>query len=125
MYSFINVAGLAFGICACIVIYLIISYEFGFDRFHPDGERIYRITGLLQMGDGEKQFINSPVPEVIELESGHSEQIVVDRTVWQIAQQRLVVVGWKNIFQIIMRIRIPQDSGRAEAIDDMSQRASR
>jgi putative ABC transport system permease protein len=63
VYSFINVAGLAFGICACIVIYLIARYEFSFDRFHADGDRIYRITGSLQMGGGEKQFINSPVSE--------------------------------------------------------------
>ena len=45
VYTIINVLGLALGICACIVIYIITSYEFSFDRFHPDKERIYRITG--------------------------------------------------------------------------------
>jgi putative ABC transport system permease protein len=41
VYSIINVLGLAFGICACLVIYLITSYEFSFDTFHPDRDRIF------------------------------------------------------------------------------------
>jgi putative ABC transport system permease protein len=40
-YSAINVMGLALGICGCLVIYLIASFEFSFDTFHPDKERIY------------------------------------------------------------------------------------
>lgn len=35
-YSLFNVLGLALGICACLVIYLITRYEFSFDNFHPD-----------------------------------------------------------------------------------------
>ena len=31
----INVLGLAVGISACLVIYLIASYDLGFDTFHP------------------------------------------------------------------------------------------
>jgi putative ABC transport system permease protein len=42
-YSAINVMGLALGICGCLVIYLITSFEFSFDTFHPDKERIYCI----------------------------------------------------------------------------------
>ena len=53
-FTAINVPGLAFGICACIVIYLITSYELGFDRFHPDKERIFRIVGDAQRSNGEK-----------------------------------------------------------------------
>jgi putative ABC transport system permease protein len=39
----INVLGLTIGISACMVIFLIASYELSFDRFHSDGNRIYRI----------------------------------------------------------------------------------
>jgi putative ABC transport system permease protein len=60
-YTAINILGLAFGICACITIYLITSYELGFDKFHPDKERIYRIVGDMQRGNGEKEFLNCPV----------------------------------------------------------------
>jgi hypothetical protein len=39
----LNVAGLAIGISACLVIYLIVHFELSFDAFHPDRERIYRV----------------------------------------------------------------------------------
>jgi len=64
IYTTINVFGLALGICACMVIYLITSYEFSFDRFHKDGDRIYRIVGDMQRSDGEKAFLNSPDNDV-------------------------------------------------------------
>lgn len=41
-FTLINMTGLATGICACIAIYTIASYELGFDTFHPDRDRIYR-----------------------------------------------------------------------------------
>ena len=56
--------GLAVGICACIVIFIVTNYEFSFDRFHPDRDRIYRIVGEAQGPNGEKEFLNSPVAEV-------------------------------------------------------------
>jgi len=59
VYTAINVTGLAMGICACIVIYLITDYEFSFDRDHPDGDRIYRIVGEAKMPDGHTFFLNS------------------------------------------------------------------
>src|SRR5476651_200076 len=40
-YSAINVMGLSLVICGCLVIYLVASFEFSFDSFHPDKERIY------------------------------------------------------------------------------------
>ena len=45
VYTIINILGLAMGICACISIYVITSYELSFDTFHPDKQRIYRVMG--------------------------------------------------------------------------------
>jgi putative ABC transport system permease protein len=64
IYTLINVTGLAFGICACLVIYLINSYDLSFDRFHPEGNRIYRIVGEAKRSNGEKIFLNSPFHDV-------------------------------------------------------------
>ena len=64
IYTAINIVGLALGICACIVIYLITTYEFSFDKFHPDSDRIYRIVGEAQRSGSEKQFLNSPFSDV-------------------------------------------------------------
>jgi putative ABC transport system permease protein len=65
------VLGLALGICACIVIYLITSYEFSFDKFHTDRERIYRIVGNMQRSTGESEFINTTFSDV----AGFKDQI--------------------------------------------------
>ncbi|MFT3824712.1 MAG: ABC transporter permease [Chitinophagaceae bacterium] len=49
VFSLINVFGLALGICACLVIWTITQYEFSFDRFHADKDRIYRINTSEQL----------------------------------------------------------------------------
>jgi putative ABC transport system permease protein len=43
VYTMINVLGLTLGISACIIVYLVVSHELSFDRFHADKERIFRI----------------------------------------------------------------------------------
>ena len=67
-YTAINVLGLSLGICACIIIYLLTSLEFSYDRFHPDSERIFRVTGGLERVNGEKEFLNSPFYELASIE---------------------------------------------------------
>lgn len=69
MYASIHVLGLSIGICACTVIWLIARYDLGFDKFHPDADRIYRIVGDIQMPDGSTMFLNCP-PQLAELEHG-------------------------------------------------------
>jgi len=49
LFSFINIAGLAVGIACCILIFLWIQDELGFDRFHPNHGQLYR-TVLRQEG---------------------------------------------------------------------------
>lgn len=43
LYSFINVMGLAVGFACCIFIFLYVNHELGYDTFHKDYERIYRV----------------------------------------------------------------------------------
>ena len=51
-YTFINVAGLAVGITACLLLFLVIQYENSFDNFHADKNRIYRIATHFNTPDG-------------------------------------------------------------------------
>ncbi len=51
-YAFINVAGLAVGIAACLLIFQVIQYEKSFDNFHPDKDRIYRVSVHFNTPDG-------------------------------------------------------------------------
>jgi putative ABC transport system permease protein len=48
----INVLGLTFGILSCLVIYLYVSFEFSYDRFHKDSDRIYRVIVSFTEGSG-------------------------------------------------------------------------
>src|SRR5258708_112352 len=56
LYSIINIIGLAIGLSACITIYLIASFELGFEHFQPDRKRIYRVVTDLRDNNGEKHF---------------------------------------------------------------------
>ncbi len=60
VFSLINIAGLAIGISAALVIYLIVHYEFSFDKFEKDRNRIYRVVSNMHFPD--KDFKNSGVP---------------------------------------------------------------
>lgn len=42
-YSFLNVFGLAIGIAVAGLILLYVQYEWQYDRFYPDSDRIYRV----------------------------------------------------------------------------------
>jgi hypothetical protein len=55
VYALIDVLGLALGICACLVIWVIVRYEFSFDRDHPDGKRIYKISSYQQIMKDEPE----------------------------------------------------------------------
>ncbi len=43
-YSFLNVSGLTLGIAACLVIFLVVKNELGYDSFNAKADRTYRIT---------------------------------------------------------------------------------
>lgn len=43
-YSLINILGLTLGIASCLVIFLVVKYELGYDRWFSKSDRIYRVT---------------------------------------------------------------------------------
>ena len=43
-YSIINLLGLTLGIASCLIIFLVVRYELGYDAFHKKASRTYRIT---------------------------------------------------------------------------------
>ncbi len=51
-YSFINVAGLAVGMSACILILLWVQSELSYDRFHEKAGQIFRAVEHERMSDG-------------------------------------------------------------------------
>ena len=61
IFSLINVSGLAIGISAALVIYLLVQFEFSFEKFRKDNDRIYRVITDMTF-PGESLFRNSGVP---------------------------------------------------------------
>jgi len=43
-YASINILGLAIGMCCCILIFLYVSHELSYDKFHTKTDRIYRVV---------------------------------------------------------------------------------
>ena len=60
LFALINVLGLSIGICAALIIYLIVQYDFSFEQFRKDKERIYRV--VTSMSFSGTPFPNSGVP---------------------------------------------------------------
>ncbi|MEM9142790.1 MAG: ABC transporter permease, partial [Bacteroidota bacterium] len=59
VFSMINIIGLSIGLSAAFVIGTVIYFDLTFDKFHPDGSRIYRVTTEFTSPDGN--FYNSGV----------------------------------------------------------------
>jgi putative ABC transport system permease protein len=78
LYSLINVSGLALGFTCCLMIYLFISDELSYDKFHQDSDRIYRIAGAyMRQGQWEPYGSNSwRTGELIRNKYSEVEQLV-------------------------------------------------
>ncbi|MXY47727.1 MAG: FtsX-like permease family protein [Gemmatimonadetes bacterium] len=59
-YSLINISGLAIGMATCILILLYIQDEFGYDRYHPHADRVYRIVDDIESGGQTVQTAGTP-----------------------------------------------------------------
>ena len=61
-YAVINITGLAVGIAACLLIFLVITYETSFDTFHKKKDRIYRVVSEFKSPDGIFHSPGVPFP---------------------------------------------------------------
>src|SRR3982750_3276266 len=44
VYTAINILGLAVSIASCLLIVLYVKHELSYDRFFPEGDRVYKVT---------------------------------------------------------------------------------
>ena len=54
VYSAINLLGLSLGLTVFTLIALFVRYEFGYDRYHANYDKIYRVVR-----DGEGEYLGS------------------------------------------------------------------
>ncbi len=61
-FSAINIIGLAVGMACCLLILLYVQYEFSYDRYHENADRIYRISLHGVLAGNEINAVTSPYP---------------------------------------------------------------
>src|SRR6478752_5015644 len=61
-YTLINVLGLSIGVTACIIIYLLITYEISFDKFNTKYNSIYRVVQETYSNSGTEHGPTTPYP---------------------------------------------------------------
>ena len=96
-FTIINILGLAIGIAACLLIYLLIRFELSFDNFHSRKERIYRVVSVLKNPDGTGYTAGVPFPvaEGLRLDFPNLENV-------------------SSIFGTDVQVSIPDDEGKNE-----------
>jgi len=92
LFTFINVLGLSIGISAALVIYLLIHYDLTFDKFHKDGDRIYRVvTNFSFSGSpGNNPGICGPLPWAVKNEVTGLQQAA---PIFRVSQPNVIVLN--------------------------------
>lgn len=93
--SFINIFGLGIAIFSSILIFLYVSFEFSFDKFHSKADRIYRVLlednnlgvsenlagiNFMAMGPALKDRLPEVVEQVRYMDSGRELVTIDDRS---------------------------------------------
>jgi putative ABC transport system permease protein len=77
LFTLINIIGLSIGISFFLAIYFIVHYDFTFDKFHKDSDRIYRVVlnSSFQGHKGYSSGLPSPLAEAIKSQATGIEAI--------------------------------------------------
>jgi len=68
VFSLINVLGLSIGISSALVIFLIVRYDYTFDKFEKDTDRIYRVVTIMTFSGTPMHFsgVASPLAGAVK-----------------------------------------------------------
>jgi len=72
-YAAINVIGLAVGMAACLLIFLVIQFHLSVDNFHNNRDRIYRVVSEFNSPEGKDYSQGVPYPVGPALRLDHPE----------------------------------------------------
>ena len=69
-YAAINIIGLAVGIAACLLIFLVVQFELSFDNFHKKKANTYRVVSEFNTPEGvfHSSGVPFPVPNALRLD---------------------------------------------------------
>ncbi len=72
VFSIINISGLAVGIAASLLLFIIVRYELSYDAFQPNYSNIYRVVTQDKYSDGITYNNGIPVPALNALRAAYS-----------------------------------------------------
>jgi putative ABC transport system permease protein len=79
LYSIINIFGLALGLSVFMLIALFIQFELGYDKFHENHDRIYRIEQDMVLNNQNVQDAGLPPPLSVALKADYPEIEAITR----------------------------------------------
>lgn len=91
----INVTGLAVGIAACLLIFLVISYEMSFDSFHKNKDDIYRVVSVRHSPQGNRYSSGAPFPVAEGLRIDYP-QLKKVADIYQVKKAQVIVMAQGN-----------------------------
>jgi len=74
-YSLINIFGLAIGIASFLIIYLFISDELSYDRYHKKAKNIYRLVNVYDFEGVGENSASAPFPVAFTLKDEYPDMI--------------------------------------------------
>ena len=92
-YSLLNITGLAVGISASLLIFLLVRYELSVDKFHAKKDRIYRVVCTETFSNGIMEYDGcAPVqlPEALKSEFPQAERVAAT---WRAGAEQFTIPG--------------------------------
>ena len=111
VYATINVAGLAAGIAACLLIFVVVTFELSYDQFQKNYSRIYRVVTKSTHSDGSVDYnpgIPAPALEALKTDFPQFEKIVALNGA---GGNQLTILGGNPNSDIAVSKKIKEDHG--------------
>lgn len=114
-YTLINILGLSVGLAGCLMIFIFLNYQFGFDKGYENSDRIYRVVSSWKYAEGEFYSQGVPKPLVPAMrqdfaqfekvaavsESGGIVRTIGDRTKAEVKKSENVFYAEPELFEIL------------------------
>jgi putative ABC transport system permease protein len=110
-YSLINIGGLALGLAACLLVFLWLKDELGYDRFHERAGSIAQVYNMFDRGDGTRTVhmgsfyplaaaLKAECPEVVEAARVQVERGLVIRSEDKVFNTDAIALADPAVFKI-------------------------
>ena len=125
-YSLINIGGLAIGLAACLLVFLWLKDELGYDRFHDRADSIAQVYNTFDRGDGTRTVhmgsfyplaaaLKAECPEVVEAARVQVERGLVIRAGDKVFNTDVIALADPSVFKIFSFTFLRGDPGTALA----------